>query len=292
MATAPDRRRRPPAGRVLGLAWPPAVLRCGPILPMHSARDNFALALAGDALGHRFVPCAPGTKVPLVRWKRFQQERPTPALYERWFWNTRNNIALVTTGLVIFDCDDPAKADLVLAECGDTPHVVRTPRGGIHLGYRRPEGEAVSNRVRVHGEPIDIRTDGGLELIPNSRTAHGPYSWLGDGLIPIPDLPVAEVGWTRERTRSRTRTALADIGLLPEGQGRIRFPEAYCLRIESVQGQNGSRGLVRVVCVLRDAGRTPRQIFDFVKTVWGPACCVPEWSDREILHCIERHCKG
>lgn len=41
----------------------------------------------------------------------------------------------------------------------------------------------------------------------------------------------------------------------------------YRLRIEGVLGQNGSRGLVRVVCILRDAGRSPDQSFDFIQRV-------------------------
>ena len=253
--------------------------------------DNYALALAGHALGYSFVPCAPGTKVPIVRWRVFQETRPDPALYERWFKGTRNNIALLTSGLVLFDCDDPAKADLVLAQCGDTPHKVRTPRGGIHLGYRRDPADEVRNWVKVLGEPIDIRTNGGLEVIPSSRTEHGAYAWLGEGLSPVSDLPVARVDWTRGRTRTRTHVAIDGPGVWPTEKGSIRFPEAYCLRIESVQGQNGSRGLVRVVSILRDAGRSPDQIFAFVKGVWGPACCRPEWSDREIWHCIDRHCR-
>jgi hypothetical protein len=256
---------------------------------MEARHDSYELALAGDALGHRFVPCAPGTKVPIVRWKQFQAERPTPDLYARWFRGTRNNIAVLTSGMVLFDCDDPAQADLVLDHCGDTPWKVRTPRGGIHLGFRRRLGVALRNQVKVKGTAIDIRTDGGLEMIPNSETEHGAYVWLGAGLLAIADLPVAKIGWTRERTRRRARAVVTEGGVLPEGKGAIRFPEAYCLRIESVQGQNGSRGLVRVVCILRDAGRSATQIFDFVQRVWNPACARPEWSDREILHCLERH---
>ena len=100
---------------------------------------------------------------------------------------------------------------------------------------------------------------------------------------------MAKVGWTRERTRRRANVTLAYIGNRPAAQGPIRFPEAYCLRVPSVQGQNGSRGLVRVVCVLRDAGRTRADIVAFVRDVWGPACCVPPWTETEIRHCIDRH---
>jgi hypothetical protein len=259
---------------------------------METPRDNFALALAGDALGYRFVPCHPNTKVPLVKWKSFQNEKPSLDFYKRWFKGTRNNIALVCGELLVVDCDSPDMIELVLAHCGDTPHKVRTPSGGCHLGYRARKGVAVANKVRVKGEPIDLRVRGGLEMIPNSVIDAKPYEWLGTGLNAISELPLFKVSWTRERIRQRARTAIDHVEHLPEGQGRIRFPESYCLRIKSIQGENGSRALVRVVCVLRDAGRSPQQIFDFVRGIWGPACCVPEWSDREILHCIDRHCKG
>ena len=259
---------------------------------METPRNNHELALAGDAMGHRFVPCAPGTKVPLVKWKPFQHEKATPELYERWFKGTRNNIGLLTNGMVLIDLDDPALAELVLKECGDTPHKVRTPRGGIHLGYRRRMGIVLKNVVKVKGLEIDIRTDGGLEMIPNSTTGHGSYSWLGEGLFPISELPLARIGWTRDRPKKRPKTVATQLDVFPEGQGRIKFPEQYCLKIESVQGQNGSRALVRVVCVLRDAGRSPEQIFDFLNRVWGPACARPAWTEREIRHCIERHCQG
>jgi len=259
---------------------------------METPSDNFSLALAGDALGYGFVPCHPNTKIPLVKWKAFQDAKPTRDLYERWFKGTRNNIALMCGELVVVDCDSPEMIEIVLAHCGNTPHKVRTPSGGCPLGYRARKGVALMNKVRVKGEPIDLRVRGGLEMIPNSVIDSNRYEWLGSGLRAISELPLFKVSWTRERTRNRARSVVFHGEDLPEGQGPIRFPESYCLRIKSIQGQNGSRGLVRVVCVLSNAGRSAQQVFDFVKGVWGPACCVPEWSDREILHCIDRHCKG
>lgn len=262
---------------------------------MHRLPDNtgnYAIALANAEKGYASIPIHPGTKVPMVKWKEYQTAMPSPDLLRRWFLGTRTNIAILTTGLVVFDCDDPDQASRVLAECGHTPHRLRTPGGGVHLAYRRRKGVALGNRVKVKGLAIDIRTDGGLEMIPCSETDRGRYEWLGEGLFPISRLPVAKVGWTRDRVRIRSRRILTDIADFGIGQGRIKFPEQYCLRIPSIEGQNGSRGLVRVVCVLRDAGRTAKQIFEFVKHVWGPACAVPEWSDREIEHCIRRHCQG
>ena len=75
----------------------------------------------------------------------------------------------------------------------------------------------------------------------------------------------------------------------PATQGAVRFPERYCLTIASVQGQNGSRGLVRMVCVMRDAGRTPAQTLDYALSIWNPTCADPPWSENEIRHAIRRH---
>src|SRR5437667_11820819 len=99
--------------------------------------------------------------------------------------------------MVLFDCDDPAKAELVLEKCGDTPHRVQTPSGGLHLGYRLRMGAALKNRVKVKGMDLDIRTTGGIAVIPPSRTEKGEYRWLGEGLTPIADIPYGKVGWTR-----------------------------------------------------------------------------------------------
>jgi hypothetical protein len=253
---------------------------------------NFEIALDAAEKGIVCVPCHPGTKVPAVKWKLYQTERPTEQQYREWFLGTRNNIAILCTGMVIFDMDDPSKVDLVLQECGDTPHKLRTPSGGLHLGYRRRMGVVLRNQVKIRGMDIDIRTNGGLEVIANSRTPEGAYKWLDTGLRAISELPVANVGWTREKRRRRRPRAGAILAPqdVPPGQGRIRHPEAYCLHVESIQGQNGSKGLVRVVCVLRDAGRAPRQILDFILNVWNPQCARPPWSEAEVLHAVERHC--
>src|SRR5438105_3753598 len=106
---------------------------------------NYEVALAAAEKGIVCVPCHPGTKIPAVRWKPFQTTSPTLEQYREWFLGTRNNIAIICTGMVVFDCDDPEKAELVLRECGKTPHMLRTPSGGLHLGYRRRMGVVMQN---------------------------------------------------------------------------------------------------------------------------------------------------
>lgn len=248
---------------------------------METPRDTYDLALAGSAMGHRFVPCRPGTKVPLVKWKPFQEQAPSAELYRRWFQGTRNNIAVLTSGMVLFDCDDPAKADLVIEHCGDTPWKVKTPRGGVHLGYRKRAGVSVTNQVKLKGEPIDIRTDGGLALIPPSVTEHGRYEWLGSGLIPIADLPLARIGWTRERSRRRTVQALLDVS---EADVMVRRARGYLAAIEgAISGMRGHDRTFRVAIVLTHKfGLSFEQAWPLFKE-WNEQC-EPPWSDAELRH--------
>lgn len=73
-------------------------------------------------------------------------------------------------------------------------------------------------------------------------------------------------------------------------QSVIRNPEKYVLSIESHQGSHGSKGLVRAVLIMRDAGRTMNQTFEYLRDVWNkPPRVIPPWGDREIAHAIERH---
>jgi hypothetical protein len=250
---------------------------------METPRDNYALALAGSELGHRFVPCRPGEKVPLVKWKAFQTEAPTPAMYEKWFKDTKNNIAVITNDMVLFDAEDAAAANAVLNECGDTPWRVKTPRGGMHLGYRKRQGVAVHNAVKIKGLEIDIRTDNGLEMLPFSVTEHGTYEFLGPGLVSVAELPVAKIGWTRERTRKRTAQCLANVC----EDVTVARARAYLATIEgAVSGRRGHDRTFRAACVLvQKFGLSFEQAWPLFKE-WNEQC-EPPWSDAELRHKLE-----
>lgn len=246
---------------------------------METPRDSFAIALEAREKGLVAIPCHPGTKVPAVKWKEWQAAMPPIELQREWFRDTRANIAILTTGMVVFDCDDPSMADVVIENCGETLHKLKTPRGGIHLGYRRRRGVDVANRVRIKGLPVDVRTDGGLEVIPNSETDEGRYVWLGEGLRPIADLPVAKVGWTRGRVR---RVAPA---ILPpdDGDARVRRATAYVRKIHSISGNGGHNACYRAFCKCRAFGLTKDEALR-VMLAWNETNAVPPWSDAELLH--------
>jgi hypothetical protein len=239
------------------------------------------LAVALDALdkGLAAIPIVAGTKTPAVKWKEWQTKLPSPELLRRWF-SVRRNIAVVTTGMVVFDVDDMEKVELVLRECGDTPHKVKTPRG-IHLGYRKRKGVAVANAVNVKGLRIDIRTDGGLEVIPVSQTGDGAYSWFdGCGLHPVSELPVARIGFTRQRTKKRVVQRIE----IDEAGQVVRRARAYLAKVEpAVSGQGGHNATFRAACLLvQKFGLTFEQAWPLLKE-WNERC-EPPWSDAELRH--------
>lgn len=242
---------------------------------------NIDAALAAAEIGLVAIPCHPGTKIPCVKWKELQDGRiPPEELLREWFADPRRNIALICSGLVVFDCDDAAKAQLVIDECGDTPEKVRTPRGGIHLPYRKRKGVVVRNQVKIKGQPIDIRTDGGLRLTPPSRTEHGAYEWLGEGLKPISELPVAKVGWTRTRVRKRIQSAVEEqcSGSRLLYRGRL-YVDTFDRR--AVDGQGGHTSLfvaaLKIVSFVRRLGGTPEDAWQLLLH-YNATKCDPPWD--------------
>lgn len=249
---------------------------------MNRQPDTLGIALDALEKGFAPIPVVAGTKIPAVKWKQWQAMLPPEDLVREWF-SVRSNIAVVTSGMVVFDVDDPEKAELVIAECGTTPHMLRTPRGGVHLGYRKRKGSVVSNQVKLKGLPIDIRTDGGLELIADSFTDMGAYTWLQSGLRPISELPVANIGWTREQTKKRVKTVVLD----ENAEVMVRRARAYVATIEpAVSGQAGHNRTFRVACTLvQKFGLTAEQAWPIL-VEFGERC-QPPWSEGELKHKLE-----
>jgi hypothetical protein len=250
---------------------------------LSSITGNGAIALENASKGIVSIPCHPGTKVPCIKWKEWQDRMPPEGLIREWFSDARRNIAIITTGMVLFDVDDITKVALVLEHCGDTPHKLRTPRGGVHLGYRKRKGSTVLNQVRIKGQPIDIRTDGGLEMIPNSVTPDGSYTWLGKGLFAISELPLAKIGWTRQRTRRRFHAVTLD----GEPGMMVRRARAYVAKIPgAVSGQNGHRATFRVACILiLKFGMSAQEAWPLLLEF--NERCEPPWTEKELRHKLE-----
>lgn len=247
----------------------------------NNTTGNLRAALHAADLGYRSIPCLPGTKVPAVKWKRYQSASPTASEYRDWFDGTQMNVAIITGDVVVFDCDTADIAALVIGHCGETPTVCRTPRGGCHLWYRRPAGVVVGNHVRVNGQPIDVRAEGGLALIPPSTTDVGVYAWIGQ-LLPAASLPVAAINWTKELSRR-----LQPVVCVDDSDVMIRRARAYVANIEgAISGYRGHDRTMRVAGVLvQKFGLSIEHAMPLFRE-WNEQC-EPPWSEKELRHKLQ-----
>lgn len=104
-------------------------------------------------------------KIPLVRWKPYQDALPTPQELTKWFtqWPTAQ-LGLVTgpgVGLMVVDIDLGATdADIASLQL-PTTLISRTPSGGRHVFLRYPKNKKVKT-VAGFRPHIDIRGEGGF----------------------------------------------------------------------------------------------------------------------------------
>jgi hypothetical protein len=75
--------------------------------------------------------------------------------------------------VTVIDIDDAGLVHAVLLALGETPVVVRTPRGGAHLWYRH--GGERSTTLRAAGLAIDIKGARGFVVIPPTAGASKGY---------------------------------------------------------------------------------------------------------------------
>ena len=136
-------------------------------------------------LGWSIIPCDRNKK-PRVRWKSFQDCRPTPKEVEEWSLRNPATWAFVTGQIserITLDFDgDPGRQ--ALKKLGLTPHR-RTPSGGYHVdflhpGWYVPTLNSKSKRELGKRWPgVDIRGDGGYAIF-SGRTDRGEYRRLRD----------------------------------------------------------------------------------------------------------------
>ena len=144
------------------------------------------------ARGFSVIPCHLGTKIPKIKWGKYQKQLPTESELIRWF-RIPSNAAVVTgtNNLVVIDFDDLTEylRWSLWAGTEGTPaakqvlydsYKVRTARG-IHL-YTR----CTSEIKNLHFGKIDVKGRGGLVTLPGSIHPSGAiYTEYQVGKFPI-----------------------------------------------------------------------------------------------------------
>ena len=214
-----------------------------PLAPDRTALLDSALTLA--ARGLHVFPLKPDSKIPALL-RDWENRATTDPDTLRRCWETgpfNIGIACGPSGLIVVDLDTPKPetppppapfnvpgvnegADVLalLAERYAAPfpwdtYAVTTGRGGMHLYFRQPEGEALRNTAGRLGWLIDTRAAGGYVVGPGSVVDGKPYRVTVDA--PPAPLP----GWLH-RLLTAPKTTPTRAGAAPPGKAR-RHGSAY-----------------------------------------------------------------
>ena len=185
-------------------------------------------ALRYAELGFRVFPLARMAKVPQKGSRGFLEATNHPTIVRHlWTQFPQSNVGIATAGLLVIDVDpgatwqdDPEIARLLTMAGG----IQRTPRGGFHYVFKRPEREHRSWKCSASmiAENVDVRTDGGYIVAAPSVLPTGRYSWeltlpMRDEVPIVPTLLAMLLDGV-ERNRQHKIQPAASQPLLPQSE--------------------------------------------------------------------------
>ena len=145
--------------------------------------DMKGAALAYAKRGWPVFPCKTD-KSPYTEHGVLEATVDPEQIEEWWTRHPGANIGLHAgeAGFVILDYDPGSDKGEVANALGEEPPVTqliaRTPRGGTHEYYFRPDGaDLVASTTAPFAEHVDVRSFHGYVLLPPSRTKDGAYVW-------------------------------------------------------------------------------------------------------------------
>jgi hypothetical protein len=241
--------------------------------------------------GHKVVLVRPGVKAPYCR--DWPHRTHTVAEVERYIGELSFNWGIKLSTLLVVDRDGPSRAayDWLRSNRVHRSVMEVLTKKGSHAYFRLPEHAAVRARIRHMDLPLDLLSGPRFALGPGSVIAETGHTYTlrpGRQIVPRAELPVFPVEILQDERKETTVTPLHSplVSSLPMGNGKITDLAAYLRRIPSVQGQNGSKGLMRACFVVLD------QCLDAVSALaylegWNTECATPMWDRDSILRCYE-----
>lgn len=157
-------------------------------------------ARAYHRMGICIIPLKVGDKKSRIKWKEFQDRKPTLKEIEMWWsQNPDDNIGIVTgkiNNLTIIDTDTPeakTKIEKYIPDSLMTP-IVSTPNG-THYYFTYQKG--IPNKADLF-KGCDARNDGGYIVAPPSQNGTGkPYTYIvnikQNPPAPIPEKLIAYI---------------------------------------------------------------------------------------------------
>jgi hypothetical protein len=270
--------------------------------------DIVQVSLSYAALGFSVVPQLPGAKHPCVKWKPFQEQRPTEDQLRGWFerW-PQAGLAVVlgpVSGLFAIDVDGPEAHEALVARLGSEPVAPKVLSGSgkphrYHLFFRHPDLATRAKSTPWH-KKLEFRGHRGIIILPPSLHKSGNRYRFAQGHsfndMELPELPPAileelaaqaatKKSSPRRLTAPSTPTRRIPI-LRPDSVfGRAR---AYVAKVPpAVQGDGGDRLTYTVACrLVLGFGLTPEHALPLLLE-YGDRC-QPPWSEPELRHKLEQ----
>lgn len=237
-----------------------------------ATRDDILAAAVSYVFQHGLsvIPVSQDSKIPAIKWKQYQERKPT--FGEIASWPADVNVGIVTgavSGIVVVDCESREDAEWFYLNRGKSQTITQTKRG-YHLYFKHPGG-TVQNAIRVESR-YDVRGDGGYVLAPPSEHSDGEYVWKLR--LDVQSLPPFDRAW-----RPETKMTDAESKAISDGV-------AYIATITAVSGQRGHDDTYRAACCLRAAGMGEAEAL-LAMQEWNKTNAQPPWSDRDLLHKIQ-----
>lgn len=163
-------------------------------LPLFSNIENMtnkeAALFYANVLGWRVFPCRPNGKAPLTSKGFYDATRDLDKVDELWTRFPNANIGIPTgeiNQLFVLDIDiknningheSLLKLEKEVGCRADTPFVVKTGSGGMHLYFKyTPRKKPIRNLTNIL-PGLDVRGEGGYVIAPPStHESGGVYSW-------------------------------------------------------------------------------------------------------------------
>lgn len=212
-------------------------------------------------------------KKPLSPWVGTQS---TADDIRHWISQGVKSLGLITEHLAVVDCDDKETGRAFFRKYRTKIRtIIESPRGA-HF-YFRNDG-SITNRQHVEHQGItyDIRGEGGYVVAPGSIVNGHEYKFVdGYSEVDPEKLEPFDPSWSPQSGKQVIT------------RGRVSDVRSYVMRIESVDGECGSRGLVRAAAICRDNSLTESEA-TVLMLEWNQQKAQPPWSEYELTRAISR----
>ena len=227
--------------------------------------------------GWYVFPIAPGTKVPLKGFEWKVRSTNNVAALEKALVDPRYkdcNWALdcEKSGVFVVDIDGEIGKQSLASLAIDSPHIVETPSGGLHLYYEGPGPTS----CKTIAPGIDSRGVGGYVLIPGSSVNGSPYQALKSSDF-LPKAP--EAIFPKKAGVRKTETPIQE-----DKPAHVKMAVDYLFSEapEAVQGERGSTAY-KVACRLRDIGISENRAVSLMAEFWAETKTHPTIDHDELL---------